>query len=175
MLLYASEVWGLSRLEHIEKVHLMACKRCLGVPTRTPNKMVYGDLGRYPLYINSYVACLRYWLKLLQMDVDRLPHKAYIMLFEMDRSGKDCWASKVREILGETGFNIVWLQQGVGDVKMFLMAFKQRLVDLFIQEWDGTIRERERYYTYSLFKTTLRKKDIFQIWIYIVSVWQFLS
>ena len=41
ILLYASEVWGLNRVEHIEKIHLMACKRFLGVPTRTPNKMVY--------------------------------------------------------------------------------------------------------------------------------------
>ena len=65
ILLYSSEIWGLQRLENIEIFlyffsHLMACKRFLGVPVRTPNKMVYGDLGRFPLFINSYISCIKY-------------------------------------------------------------------------------------------------------------------
>ena len=48
ILQYPSEIWGLQRLENIEKIHLMACKRFLGVPVRT-SKMVYGDLGRFLL------------------------------------------------------------------------------------------------------------------------------
>ena len=39
-------VWGLQRHENIKTVHLMACKRFLGVPVRTPNK-IGGDLGRF--------------------------------------------------------------------------------------------------------------------------------
>ena len=62
----ASEIWGTVRLDGIEKVHLMACKRFLGVPLRTPNKVVYGELGRYPLFCEQYttvseilVACFK--------------------------------------------------------------------------------------------------------------------
>ena len=158
VLLYSSEVWGLHRLDSVEKVHLMACKRFLGVPIKSPNKMVYGDLGRYPLYINAYVSCLRYWFRILQMEKERLPYKAYLMLLNLDNNGKNCWASKVRMILCDTGFNVVWLQQSVGNVKMFLRAFKQRLVDLFIQEWDGSIRHSDRYDTYRSFKTLFEKE-----------------
>ena len=50
ILMCASEIWGTVRLDDIEKVHMMACKRFLGVPLRTPNKMVHGELGRYPLF-----------------------------------------------------------------------------------------------------------------------------
>ena len=156
--MYSAEVWGLNRLEHLEKIHMIACKRFLGVPGRTPNKMVYGDLARYPLYVNSYVASVRYWFKLLKMDSKRIPYKAYKMLLEMDTSGKNCWVSKIREILCCCGFNIVWLQQGVGNVKTFLGAFRQRLVDMFIQEWSGTIRDRERYSSYRTFKTIFEKE-----------------
>ena len=46
VLLYSSKIWGLHILDSIERVHLMVCKRYLGVPSRTPNKMVYGELGR---------------------------------------------------------------------------------------------------------------------------------
>ena len=158
ILLYSAELWGLNKLEHFKKIHMLACKRFLGVPGRTPNKMIYGELARYPLYINSYCACMRYWFKLLQMDASRLPNKAYQMLQNMDSVGVHCWVSKIREILCLTGFNIVWLQQGVGDVKAFLRIFKQRLVDMFIQEWSGTIRDRDRYDVYRTFKTVFEKE-----------------
>ena len=65
ILMFASEIWGIVRLDGLEKVHMMACKRFLGVPLRTPNKMVYGELGRYPLFVNSTLRCLKYWLRVL--------------------------------------------------------------------------------------------------------------
>ena len=65
VLLYSSEIWGLHILDSIERVHLMACKKYLGVPSRTPNKMEHGELGRYPLFIASYVRCIKYWFRLL--------------------------------------------------------------------------------------------------------------
>ena len=81
--------------------------------------MVYGDLGRFPLFINSYISCIKYWFRLLEMGNDRLPKTAYEMLRCLDRNGKDCWVSRIREILCETGFNFVWLRQGVGDKNSF--------------------------------------------------------
>ena len=57
-----------------------------------------------------------------------------------------------------TGFGMVWLQQGVGCVKSFLKTFKQRLIDMFIQEWSGTIRDRERYENYKHFKIIFEKE-----------------
>ena len=94
----------------------MACKRFLGVPICTPNKMVYGEVGRYPLFVNSYLRSLKYWFKVLMMTEDRLPKQAYLMLHNLDRNGKRCWASEIRTILSESGFHFVWLNQGVGDV-----------------------------------------------------------
>ena len=129
--------------------------------------MVYGDLGRYPLYINSYVACLRYWFKLLHLDYHRLAKKAYLMLLDLDKAGKKCWVSSIREILCQTGFGIVWLQQGVGEIKGFLSIFKQRLIDMFIQEWNGTIRASDRYEPYRQFKTVFeREKYVSNIDVY---------
>ena len=128
VLLYSSEIWGLHILDSIERVHLMACKRYFGVPSRTPNKMVYGELGRYPLFIASHVRCIKYWFRLLYMEQSRLPNQAYRMLVNLDENGKQCWATEVRELLCKTGFYFVWLQQGVGDVKSFLYVFKQKIV-----------------------------------------------
>ena len=35
----------------IERVHLFAMKRFLNDSTRTPTALVYGETGRYPLYV----------------------------------------------------------------------------------------------------------------------------
>ena len=48
----------------IDNVHLFGLKRYLGVDRRTPNDLVYGEVGRFPIQINASVRCIRYWLKL---------------------------------------------------------------------------------------------------------------
>ena len=57
MLKYSAYVWGLD-VDHtpIERVHLFALKSFfLNTSLRTPNLMVYGETGRYPLFVNIYV------------------------------------------------------------------------------------------------------------------------
>ena len=152
ILLYSSEIWGYQRLDNLEKVHLLACKRFLGVPIKTPNKIVYGELGRFPLYINSSVRSIKYWFRLLQMDLERLPRQAYEMMKTQDQNGKSCWVTHIRTLLSRTGFYYIWANQGTQNVQGFLRVFKQRLIDQFIQEWDSTIRYKDRYTLYSSFK-----------------------
>ena len=52
----------------IENVHLFGLKKFLGVDKRTPNDLVYGEVGRFPIYLNANVRCMRYWLKLTRME-----------------------------------------------------------------------------------------------------------
>ena len=61
---YGSEIWGLQQAaQQCEKVHLFAIKKFLRVNLRTPNDLVYGELDRYPVTINSTINCIRYWIK----------------------------------------------------------------------------------------------------------------
>ena len=156
ILLYSSELWGLNRLDSVEKVHLLACKRFLGVPLITPNKMVYLELQRYPLYINSYVRSIKYWLRLIHMDISRLPKQSYLMMLSIDRDGKNCWVSQVRDILCNTGFAYAWFNQGVGNEAIFVREFKQRLIDMFKQEMFSAIRDKPRYVVYKLIDRDLQ-------------------
>ena len=45
MLLYASEIWGTSRLRITESAHLFACKILLSLSDKSPDHMVYGETG----------------------------------------------------------------------------------------------------------------------------------
>ena len=127
IVLYGSEIWGLQRVDVIEKVHTLACKRSLNVPLKTPNKCVYGDLGRYPLFVNSCIRAVKYWFKLLHMNENRLPKQAYHMQINMELNGKWCWASRLRDLLCKFGFGFVWLQKSVGNERAFLAILKEPL------------------------------------------------
>ena len=131
----------------------------MGLDLRTPNHMVYGDLGRYPLSINSSVRSIRYWLKLCCMREERLPKQAFLMLLNSCiKSGRN-WAERVKLCLFQLGFGYAWLNSGVGDEKHFLSLVKQRLTDCQIQEWNAKNNSSERYVWYSSFKQQFGLED----------------
>ena len=82
ILLYASELWGLGKTSIIETVHLYGLKRFLNVSMKTPNIMVYGDTGRYPLSFNAAMRVAEYWIKIFSMVEERLPKRTYRMLVQ---------------------------------------------------------------------------------------------
>eukprot|EP00745_Piridium_sociabile_P017375 TRINITY_DN26146_c0_g1_i13.p1 TRINITY_DN26146_c0_g1~~TRINITY_DN26146_c0_g1_i13.p1 ORF type:complete len:408 (-),score=12.07 TRINITY_DN26146_c0_g1_i13:7-1098(-) len=150
---YGAEIWGFEKGHEIEKLHLFAMKRFLHVNRRTPNDLVYGELGRYPIYVNSYMKCIKYWLKLVRMSDNRLPAKAYRLLYDLDMRGKITWASYVRKCLYSYGFAFVWIDQGVGCINSFLSCFKQRIIDCRWQDWDNHMQNSERFSLFRMLKT----------------------
>ena len=90
----------------IDNVHLFGLKRYLGVDRRTPNDLVYEEVGRFPIQINACVRCIKYWLKLMRMEEHRLPLRAYKMLLNLDQRGKTNWVTNVLKNLCATAFLI---------------------------------------------------------------------
>ena len=147
---YGSEIWGLYQAAaECEKIHLYALKKFLNVDMKTPNDLVYSELRRHPIMINSYINTIRYWLRLVKMANDRIPRKAYDILCKLDRKGKETWVTKVRLLLYQNGFGYVWEYQGVGQVKAFLKSLKERLIDINWQNVHDHITTSERFSSYS--------------------------
>ena len=49
---FGCQIWGFTKSKELERIRLKFCKMVLGVKQSTCNAAVYGELGRYPLYIN---------------------------------------------------------------------------------------------------------------------------
>ena len=54
------------------------------------------------------------------------------------------------------GFSDVWMNDGVGDVKLFLKTFKQRLIDFYKHAWYAKLSDSDRFLTYHSYKSLLQ-------------------
>ena len=163
MLLYASEIWGMSKFAVIESVHLFACKRILNVSGKTPNLMIYGELGRYPLYIDSSVSVIRYYFRVLSLDENRLPKQALCMekqLMNENVNARCSWIYSVKHCLEMYGFAGIFSGDiAVGNTKLFCKLFKQRMIDGYMQEWHGKLTSSDRFSVYRTFKESLFQEN----------------
>ena len=105
---YASEIWRTVRVETVEKVHVFVIKRFLRLSSRTPSVIVYGGSGRYPLVFRSQIRSIKYWLKLLILNKDRLPFLAYRNFHNLAERGKSSLAGVVKELQLKYGFGEAW-------------------------------------------------------------------
>ena len=158
MLLYASEIWGLSKVENIEKAHLFAIKRLLSVSNKTPNTLVYGESGRYHLYIDSSLSAIRYWLKVLKMPETRYPKQCLIHMTSMLEKGERQrhftvpWIKKIKDCLVKFGFTEVWINQGTCNERTFLKQLKDKMIEDFKIDWYQKLENSERFSVYRTFK-----------------------
>ena len=143
---YSCEVWGFCKADKIERVHMHFCKQVLGVKFSTQNDFIYGELGRVSYYTRRLFCIIKYWFKIINADNRRyIKHVYKLMLEDLDQNPNiKNWASFVKNTLSNSGFYHVWLTQGVGDIKIFLKIFKQRLQDNFVQEWHHRLNDSSR-------------------------------
>ena len=90
---------------------MYACKKALSVSQKTPNAMIYGELGRYPLHINTVMNLVKYWLKRVHIPDDRLPKAVYEPVKSLDDKGVKIWASDIRTCLFPYAFGVVRVSQ----------------------------------------------------------------
>ena len=74
ILLYCSEIWVFENIDIIERVHSRFCKLILHLKQSTPNCMVYGELGRYPISVIMKVRMIRCWCIILNGKESKLSY-----------------------------------------------------------------------------------------------------
>ncbi len=155
ILTYSSEIWGFENKSIIEKLHLQFCKRILGVRSSTPNFMVYGELGRYPLEVTIKLKMVNFWHKLVKGD-QKLSGKMYRLIFHLhdNQQLESKWLSYLKSVFDECGFSEIWNVQQFVNTNFLKNNVKQRLQDQFIQKWFSDISSTSRGEFYGNFKDT---------------------
>ena len=85
------------------------------------------------------------------MDPARLPRLAYTR--ELSEAHKKFnWARGIKEILEMAGLGYVWESGHTLNVNSFIKFFRQRLRDIYIQDWENCCDSSGKFTTYRSFK-----------------------
>lgn len=84
---YGSEIWGLTPMISIERVHLYACKCFMNATSKTCNAVVLGDCGSHQMFVNTAKPVVKYWLRILKMPDYRYVKHVTICLGFMTKLG----------------------------------------------------------------------------------------
>ena len=139
ILSYASEVWGFTKAKDIERIHLKFCKRILNVPRNACTAAVYGELGRYPLYINWYCRVIKYWCKLQSTDNIILKNVYRLCKEDYDKGNNKNWVANVKHILDNQGLSYIFSDAEYINLKSIPHLLKQSLIDTFLQNWFSVV------------------------------------
>ena len=133
VLLYGSEIWGFENIDIIERVHLHFCKLILHLKQSTPNFMVYGELGRYPIS----VIMIRFWCRILNGKYFKISFLLYkLMYINLINYGyENNWLSFIQKyILNNCGMSNIWLIQNSCSSVWLSHSVKQKLKDQLFHE-----------------------------------------
>lgn len=169
VLLYGCELWGYGNLEVIERVQLKFFKSLYYLKRSTPNFMIYGEFGIFPLRIEIQSRMISFWTKLLNYHNNKLSSVMYMILLSLNRQEiKNAWILEVKNILVQCGMSGFWDLQVVNNPKWLKEAVKLKLKDIFINSWFNTMEASRSGANYCLFKENfesesyLRKLDFNQ-------------
>ena len=159
ILSYGSEVWAYENLDLVERVHLKFLKFLAGLRNSTPAFMVYGELGRMPLYIKIHKRAVAFWHKLhIHNDVIKLSQMLYkfIVLDTRVNGNAYPWLSFINRLFNNLGLSYI-LQNPSGYSTPWLVAkVEQILSDQFSQKWREDILASPKGIYYQHFKQSLK-------------------
>lgn len=163
ILLYGCEIWGFGNLNVLEQVQLKFLKQVLNLKKSTPNCIVYGETGVLPLKIDIQSRVIGFWAKLVCPSTKSISSKLYFIAktYFDNQNRNSCfqWFENVRNILISCGFSGFWLNQTFLNKTWLIKATKQKLTDLYINEWENDCQNNTSCNVYRIFKTKFGYED----------------
>ena len=104
----------------------------LNLKTSTPNYMIYGELGRYPVEIDIKIRIISFWAKIIcgkQSKRSCIMYKSHHLYSQQNFDIK--WINFLEKILNETGFSNIWQTQTYKSIEWLKQSIKQTLLDQF--------------------------------------------
>ena len=138
VLTYGCEVWGFDDITSMEILHRKFIKIIIGVSKYTPNAMVYGETGEYPLSCIVNMRMINFYMSLVNGKQKKL---SYIM-YTFSRKHTDMfnggfrWIEHIKHNLQIIGMSDIWNFSGNGFSNTYVKnAIKLRIKDIFQQNW----------------------------------------
>ena len=163
VMFYGIEVWGYENLEQFEKIHLKFCKDLLHLRESTANCMVYGETGRFPLFITAETRVVSFWHSLHHRR-DNLSCLLLSLITAMHNNNlSSCkWFDKVHSIVNRCGLTYLLTNPAMISKTQIKDLIQNRLRDQFIQMWFAKIESMSSCCNYKLFKLSFGQSVFFR-------------
>ena len=156
---YGSEIWSTcTSFTSLETLYLRFLKCILGVRPQTTTTAVFGDVGRFPLFVKLQVKAIKFWCKLISKPSGSLPRIAYEMLLSLRNFGFPTWLDKIFDILEKCNLSSYFDSTSLTNVqiKFITTQAKANLQLKYIENWNSEIHKLPKLRTYKLFKTSFQ-------------------
>jgi hypothetical protein len=166
---YASEIWGHKDYASINNVFLRAERAYLGVGKYTPNNAVVGDIGWTPPVVRQKASLVRWWCKMVRMDVSRLTRCAFDANVYHAENGRNNWALRTKKILKDIELHNIYEYDNVFQysIKWYFKTAERRLFDLYEANWYNMLHNdnrpnplcKNKLRVYRTFKHSIRAEE----------------
>ena len=124
----------------------------------TNDTALYGETGRFPLFLDRYIRITKYWLKIANSDYNNCIVKSVYLNLKEEIEKKENivnWVSKVKTFLQRTGFYCVWFFPDSVVLSKFVPILKIRVRDRYISEWNQNVSASSSLQFYKEIKPTI--------------------
>ena len=151
--MHGSEVLFIGKeILDFETVHLSFLKNMLGVKQQTTSVTIYGDTGRYPLFLKQQILALKYWIRLISLLRSCYLRIVYYSLASLDFIGETNWCSHIRLLLFRTNHRDVLENHRVENANRLIKQVKSCLINTYKVDWSIKARNSIKLRTYIKFK-----------------------
>ena len=149
----------LEKTDPIEKLHLKFCRFVLGVHHKTANLAVYGETGRFPLYIDQLVQCMKYYQHLENTE-NTLLKAFYHNLINNETGVRENSLVGFCESIAITGGLNIPVKAGKRSIELFKKTARSRFSNYWFKLLNNDLSKRgeggNKLRTYCQFKSHFR-------------------
>ena len=145
ILLYGAEIWGFENTTLIEQYYLKTIKQILGLRKSTPNYMIYGEIGKYPITAKIKMRMIKYTIRLTKGEGKKWSEILFKAMINDTNTNSYRWLNCIKNILRETGFPMLTHQ--MYNIQRHAKTIQQTLIDQTLQELN-TDSSKCTYYKY---------------------------
>ena len=91
---YEAEIWDGATVQQLESLQLQYYKRVFGLHQTTHSQILKGDMGMFSLRLRRYILMLKFWLKLIKSNKDKLVRASNDQMLKSRL--KTSWPSEIK-------------------------------------------------------------------------------
>ena len=136
-------------------------KRVLGINRSTPNCIVYGEVGKYPVIHHVYSRMIAFWIRISEGKSSKLSTIMYKIIYKLHLKGtyNSPWLLCIKHILCNSGNPFFWHEQEHLAPKAFMKeVISSQLKTQFAQEWEFEIFRNRKCVSYRIFKDEIKSE-----------------